>query len=152
MINCPYQGGIKQLYLEGKSLELIARYLQLLLECDRPYFSQSSSFKKSDVEAIYQAKEILEKNFDNPPSLSELATQVRLTNRKLEEGFRKTFNHSVFGYLRQHRLEIARQLLEDKEISISTISSLVGYASHSAFTHAFQKQFGVTPKAYQKAI
>jgi AraC family transcriptional regulator, transcriptional activator of the genes for pyochelin and ferripyochelin receptors len=150
IINCPYHGLIKNIYLEGKSLELIALYFDLLTKFDQPYFSQTSSFKKSDIEGIYQAKEILEKNFDNPPTLSELAKKVRLSNRKLEEGFRQIFNHSVFGYLRQHRLEKARQLLETKEINISTVSSLVGYASHSAFTHAFQKQFGVTPKIYQK--
>jgi len=53
-------------------------------KCDRPYFSQTSSFNSSDVEAIYQAKEIIEKNFDNPPTLSDLAQQVRLSNRKME--------------------------------------------------------------------
>lgn len=61
IINCPYQGLIKNIYLEGKSLELIALYFDLLTKCDRPYFSQTSSFNSSDVEAIYQAKEIIEK-------------------------------------------------------------------------------------------
>ncbi|PHV62045.1 helix-turn-helix transcriptional regulator [Cyanobacterium aponinum] len=149
IINCPYQGLIKNIYLEGKSLELIALYFDLLTKCDRPYFSQTSSFNSSDVEAIYQAKEIIEKNFDNPPTLSDLAQQVRLSNRKLEQGFHQVFNTTVFGYLRQYRLKIAGELLREKKTNISLISSLVGYSSHSAFTKAFQKQFGVTPKIYQ---
>lgn len=149
IINCPYKGLIKNIYLDAKSLELIALYFELLTELDRPYFSQTSSFNSSDIEAIYQAKEIIEKNFDNPPTLSDLAQQVRLSNRKLEQGFYQVFNTTVFGYLRQHRLKIAGELLREKKTNISLISSLVGYSSHSAFTKAFQKQFGMTPKIYQ---
>ena len=149
IMNCPYEGLIKNIYLEAKSLELIALYFDLLIQFDRSYFSQTSSFNSSDLEAIYQAKEILEKNFDNPPTLSDLAQQVRLSNRKLEQGFYQVFNTTVFGYLRQHRLKIAGELLREKKSNISLISSLVGYSSHSAFTKAFQKQFGMTPKIYQ---
>lgn len=55
------------------------------------------------------------KNFDNPPTLSDLAQQVRLSNRKLEQGFHQVFNTTVFGYLRQYRLKIAGELLREKK-------------------------------------
>lgn len=60
-------------------------------------------------------KKSSKKNFDNPPTLSDLAQQVRLSNRKLEQGFHQVFNTTVFGYLRQYRLKIAGELLREKK-------------------------------------
>lgn len=50
--------------------------------------------------------------------------------------------------MREYSLETAKNLLAE-ERSIGVVASMVGYASPSAFTIAFQKQFGVNPKTYQ---
>ncbi len=146
IINCPYQGITKYLYLEAKSLELIALHLQMITEL--PSSGDVKSFKSRDKEAIYHAREILRKNYDNPPDLKTLARQVGLNTRKLKEGFRYLFHNTVFGDLREYRLEMAKKLLNE-ERAITLVASMVGYASPSAFTIAFQKQFGVNPKTYQ---
>lgn len=144
IINCPYYGMTKQLYLEGKSLELIALHLETLTQKS----SSNLSLKKQDKEAIYYAKEILVSSYNDPPNLTTLARKVGLNTRKLKEGFRYIFNNTVFGYLREYRLQMAKNLLAEEK-SITVVASMVGYASPSAFTIAFQKQFGVNPKTYQ---
>lgn len=144
IINCPYHGITKQLYLESKSLELIALQLDALTQKS----SSNLSLKKQDKEAIYYAKEILINSYNDPPNLTTLARKVGLNTRKLKEGFRYVFNNTVFGYLREYRLEMAKNLLAE-ERAIALVASMVGYGSPSAFTIAFQKQFGVNPKTYQ---
>lgn len=88
ILHCPYQGITRQMYLEGKVLELLALQLeQAIANHQAP--SQLQSLRPDDIDRIYQAKEILIQNLDNPPSLMTLARQVGLNDFKLKLGFRQ---------------------------------------------------------------
>ncbi|WP_343692749.1 hypothetical protein [Chitinophaga sp.] len=52
-------------------------------------------------------------NMKMPPSLSELSRIVGINEFKLKKKFKEVFNMTVFGYLADYRLGIARSLLED---------------------------------------
>ena len=69
----------------------------------------------------------------------------------LKQGFHHCFGTSVFRVLRSHRLEMARQLLAEQDITVTEVAKLVGYASMRSFARAFRQQFGISPKQYQKA-
>jgi AraC family transcriptional regulator, transcriptional activator of the genes for pyochelin and ferripyochelin receptors len=148
IINCPFQGISKYIYLEGKCLELIALKLEQLAQNEKP-IAKSVVLKKDDIERIHAAKVILIKNINNPPSLIELAHQVGLNDYKLKIGFHQVFGTTVFGYLHQHRMEFSRQLLLERQMSIKEIARAVGYANHGCFSAAFRKRFGVNPKDYR---
>lgn len=147
IFHCPFQGRTKQMYLEGKCLELIALKLEQLKDIDKRT-GTSCSLKPDDIDRIHHARAILTANLDNPPSLMELARQVSLNDYKLKVGFRQVFGTTVFGYLHQHRMETARQLLGTQRMNIKEVARTVGYANQSRFAAAFRKQFGVNPKAY----
>lgn len=148
ILNCPYQGLTKQLYLESKGLEILAYYNDLLLQ--NPTSSgQLISLKPDDISRIYYAKEILFKNFQNPPSLIELSKLVGLNDYKLKAGFREYFGNTVFGCLHDYRMEEAKKLLETKKLNIKHIARSVGYASETSFSSAFRKKFGVSPSVYR---
>lgn len=147
ILNCPYQGIMKRMYLESKVLELMV----LLVEQDlAAHQAKHNSFalKPEDVERIHSAKEIVLQNLDNPPSLIELSRQVGLNDCTLKRGFRLVFGTTVFGYLHHHRLEQARKLLVAGETSISQAARSVGFASRSYFATAFRKKFGINPKEF----
>ncbi|NCJ05931.1 helix-turn-helix domain-containing protein [Synechococcales cyanobacterium C] len=148
IFQCPYQGTFKRLYLEGKVLELIALQLNQIVDQDSP-LRAVSSLSNCDLDCIHQARDILLNHAEAPPSLLDLARQVGINDRKLKQGFRDVFHTSPFAYLRQHRLEQARQLLSDPDLPIGVVAKRVGYGDRSAFATAFRKQFGLNPKAYQ---
>ncbi|TVP56992.1 MAG: AraC family transcriptional regulator, partial [Nodularia sp. (in: Bacteria)] len=150
IINCPFQGMTKRIYLEGKCLELIALKLEQLTDPENS-IAKSVVLKKDDIERIHAAKVILTKNIHHPPSLIELARQVGLNDYKLKIGFHQVFGTTAFGYLHQHRMELSRQLLLEGQMSIKEIARAIGYANHSYFAAAFRKRFGVNPKYYQLA-
>jgi AraC family transcriptional regulator, transcriptional activator of the genes for pyochelin and ferripyochelin receptors len=85
---------------------------------------------------------------DEPPSLLTLARQVGLNDFKLKRGFRQVFGTTVFGYLHEHRMERARQLLEERRLNVTAVACTVGYANPSHFAGAFKRKFGVNPSAY----
>ncbi|MGG6269515.1 helix-turn-helix transcriptional regulator [Leptolyngbya sp. AN03gr2] len=148
ILNCSFQGKTRQLYLEGQCLELIALKLEQLKDPDQYRQKSFYSMNLDDIDRIHLAKKIMTENADNPPSLLELARQVGLNDFKLKGGFRQVFGTTVFGYLHQHRMETARQLLAERRMNVKEVAQAVGYASQSRFAEAFRKQFGMNPKSY----
>jgi AraC family transcriptional regulator, transcriptional activator of the genes for pyochelin and ferripyochelin receptors len=148
ILQCPYNGLVKRMYLESKVWELLSLLLEPIQEeSQKPtHYSQLNS---KDIDRIHHAREILLRNLDNPPSLLELARQVGLNDCTLKRGFRQVFGTTAFGYLHDYRLEQARQLLKTGEMNIAEVSRAVGFTSRSYFAAAFRKQFGLNPKDYQ---
>jgi AraC family transcriptional regulator, transcriptional activator of the genes for pyochelin and ferripyochelin receptors len=138
---------MKQMYLESKAVELIMLHFQQFQEQEVHDCSLTAK-SLSDIEKIYQAKEILLSNLENPPSLMELARQVGLNDFKLKRGFRQVFGTSAFKYLHDYRLEKARQLLVSGEMNVEEVAFKVGFDSRSYFALAFRKKFGLNPKQY----
>jgi AraC family transcriptional regulator, transcriptional activator of the genes for pyochelin and ferripyochelin receptors len=147
IFHCPYSGVVKQVYLESKALEIFA--IQLSHYQNARQSEQSSVLRATDIQRLHQARELLQRQFDTPPSIAALAQQVGLNRRKLTEGFRQLFGTTPFGCLRDYRLEQARSLLIDSEESVEFVMRQVGYCDRSHFATAFRKKFGVNPKTYQ---
>lgn len=150
ILNCPYQGATRKIYLEAKALELIAMRLQEVLSEDNSQYCLSQVIRENDIERIHHAKEILRTHYENPPSLAELARQVGLNQRKLKQGFRACFGTTAFGYLHDYRMEQARLLLIDTQMNVTQVAHSVGYASLPSFSTAFRKKFGICPRTYGK--
>ena len=149
ILHCPYEGSIAQLYTESKALELVA--LKLAQISERLQLPQKNiPLQPQDIDCIHNAKDILIDNIESPPSLLELAKKAGTNDYKLKIGFRQVFGTTVFGYLRNQRMERARQLLLERRMNVSEVAQTVGYNSLSRFSTAFKHYFGITPKAYQK--
>ncbi|WP_416669909.1 helix-turn-helix transcriptional regulator [Egbenema bharatensis] len=145
ILNCPYHGVVKQLYLESKSLEVLALWLEQAL-CTPAPKPTCARLQSDEIDRIHHARDILIQQMDHPPSLTDLAHQVGLNDCTLKRGFRQVFGYTVFGYLQQHRLEQARSLLLDHQLTITAIAHRVGYTNLCAFSTAFRKKFGVSPR------
>ena len=149
IFQCPYKGSMKKLFLQSKALELISHFM--ISEFDENP-EKNDSLPKKDKINIENARDILINNIENPLSLPELARQAGISETKLTRGFRKLYGTSVFEYLRNHRMEKAKLLLESGELNITEISYIIGYSSPSHFTRVFTKYFGTSPKNYQLGL
>lgn len=145
LLHCPYEGLTRWLYWESRIIELIALGLE---QVGQPRSCSMSGLLVEDLDSIYYASDIMRQRYIDPPSLFELARLVGLNDRKLKEGFRQVFGTTVFGYLSQHRMEKACQLLQQQQ-SVAAVAAAVGYASPTAFSGSFRRQLGVSPKRYQ---
>ncbi|WP_317106716.1 AraC family transcriptional regulator [Chroococcidiopsis sp. SAG 2025] len=143
--DAPYAGAIKRIYLESKVLELLALQFNQLAENERA-IHPLSSLKPIEVDRVYQARDILIGQLDNPPSLLDLARMVGLSDRKLRRGFREIFGTTVFGYLHDYRMEQARLLLCVNKMRVADVAQTVGYSHLGHFIASFKRKFGITPK------
>lgn len=148
ILHCPYEGVTRWLYLESKVLEIIALRLEQVKQHQPP--AASRGLKSDDIERIYYARDILHRQLVTPPTLQELSRLAGLNDFKLKKGFRQIFGTTVFGYITQQRMERACLLLAQQQ-AVTAVAGAVGYASPTAFSGAFQRRFGMSPKGYQVA-
>jgi AraC-like DNA-binding protein len=151
VFNGRYHGRPQYLYLEAKALELISLQIGRLM-------SQEASRKKrallssNEKKRIHAARAFLVRDLATPPTLTTLANVFCLSRNKLQIGFRELHGSSVFGYLREYKMQKARQLFDQTEMNVSQVAWEVGYTNVSQFTKAYKKRFGVLPKHYRKSV
>ena len=111
ILNCPDQGLNRRIYLEAKALGLMTlrsrQMVEQLVVVDSQLIVQNSP-QLDELHRIYQAKELLLRNLQHPPSTADLAQQVNLNRRKLNESFQQVFHMTLFEYLQDYRLQQAR--------------------------------------------
>ncbi|HEY7443796.1 MAG TPA: AraC family transcriptional regulator [Vicinamibacterales bacterium] len=139
---CPFAGRARALFLESKVLELLAH--DLARSSPR---SSTRRLSADDEGRIRAAAQLLVDRCDAPPSIRELARAVGVNDLKLKRSFPQLFGTTVFGYLRQHRMNQAYELLERGEATVGEAASRVGYTCPSRFTVAFRRHFGVIPSS-----
>lgn len=144
IVNCPYSGPLGLLFQESKVIELIAHKVAQIESLTKPT-PVSSKIRRENLERVYHAKEILQKNLESPPKLFDLAHSVGTSHTLLNKGFRELYGTSVFGHLRNMRLEKARYLLENGSMNVTEAALAVGYNSISSFSRAFSDHFGLNP-------
>ena len=141
----PYQGAIARMYLEGKVLELVAMQLaQLTTNCHRQ--TTLTKLNAREIDRIHDARNILLKDLDNPPSIKTLAYTVGIGDRKLQQGFKQLYGTTVFKYLHSYRLEQAQLMLREGNFSVAAVANNIGYTHLGHFAAAFKRKFGITPR------
>ena len=141
---------MKALYLKGKVYELLSLYFNKNEDTDIeqcPFLIDEDNVRK-----IRLAKEIILKNMSEPPSLQELSEEIGLSLNKLKEGFKQLYGDTVFGYLLDHKMEEARQMLASTNYNVNEVGLRVGYSTSSHFIAAFKKKYGTTPKKYLMSL
>lgn len=98
---------------------------------------------------IFLAREIIDANIQKPLSLRKLALEVGTNENYLKTGFRHEFGLTVFGYLFERRMLVARQLLLDTTMSIEQIARIIGYSDPIGFYQPFRRRFGLTPTQFR---
>ncbi len=150
ILDCPYQGGLKRIYLEGKALELIAGSMAQVMSPEKEP-KKRFTLRPADIERIHHAQTMITKDFIEPPRLQEIAHAVGLSHPKLNYGFREIYGSTIFGYLRELRLNKAKALLDDGTMNVTEVAYEVGYSSLSYFAKAFKTHFGTAPGNYLRS-
>jgi AraC-like DNA-binding protein len=131
------------LYLQ----ELVYRILQ------RDRFSKLLLIagQQDDGNSVAAALNYINAHLSEPLTVEILAGQVNLSSSAFSRRFRELTRRSPYQFVKETRLERARELLLERRLRVSDVSVAVGYASMSHFTKEFRARFGTTPREYADA-
>lgn len=85
------------------------------------------------------------------PALGELATLCNVSVRQLTRGFRTSRGCTIGAYVAEKRAEHAKRLLATDK-SLKAVAHAMGFTSQSAFTYAFRRSTGTTPRQYRRKV
>jgi transcriptional regulator GlxA family with amidase domain len=94
---------------------------------------------------LSQVIQMMEGNIEDPMSPSDLAEEVGMSTRQLERLFRRYLNRSPKRYYMELRLQKARNLLMQTDMSVINVALACGFASPSHFSKCYRSHYNTTP-------
>ncbi|MBL8026260.1 MAG: helix-turn-helix transcriptional regulator [Fibrobacteres bacterium] len=119
----------------------------LLVEVDREI---SVSNKLQHIPSnILELKSYLEANFNKPITLDDLSKKANLSKNHFCAIYKKYLKISPIEYLIDLRIEYAKELLKNIDLTMAQISQTVGYEDEFYFSRIFKKRQGISPAKYR---
>jgi len=89
---------------------------------------------------------------EEPWTVGSISKKIGMSRSSFAERFKKFVGTTPMDYLTKWRMQRARDLLANSELSLGAISKRVGYTSEPAFNRAFKKQFKETPGYMRRSM
>ena len=99
---------------------------------------------------IFMIKNYIDRNYHKEITLDTLAEKTHMNKFYLAHEFKNDVGVSPISYLLQRRIYESKYLLRDTDLSISQISTILGFSSLSYFAQAFKKSTNFSPLQYRK--
>lgn len=144
--NCHMSGGSAQLYYESKVNEAITLVIDHAEKQHKGIFCS-----ECDKQHLTQIENYIMLHYAETISLDILAKMSCMSISKLKYVFKAMYGCNISEYLNEYRLVQAKKLLQNNQISITSIAISVGYKTTSAFTKMFKEKTGISPSEYRKS-
>lgn len=96
---------------------------------------------------VNKALALMQENLETPLPIPEIARRVGRSQKALESRMRADLGAGPAKVYRRMRLNLARKLAAETDLSIAEIALRAGYEDPSALTRAFRAEFGLSPRA-----
>ena len=107
---------------------------------------------ESNSELVSNIKNIINNYYYTNIKLNDIAYRLSQSKSTICHEFKKETGTSIIQYKINKQLEEACNLLQITDMSISTISSMVGFNSTAYFSKYFKQKYNKTPKKYKKEM
>lgn len=103
----------------------------------------------SDRRIVDRAMEYMRNHYSEQITVEEIADKMFMSRPHFSVVFKRLCGYSPHEYLTILRIEEAKRLLTEADMSVSEIAERTGFLSSSAFAHVFLKKVGVSPMKYR---
>lgn len=110
------------------------------------------SLSPENIKKIQLLSTYIVDNISEPLSVDVLSKLSGMGPKKLQTGFKLLYSKSVNEYIRDLKLEIARDALTNSHITISEIVYNIGFKSRSYFSKIFAERYGILPNKYRSSL
>ncbi|KGY10074.1 AraC family transcriptional regulator [Vibrio sinaloensis] len=114
-----------------------------------------SSFETLRKESRFDLDAIdryIEQHLSQKISVAQLAGSVFLGESQFHNLFKEQMGITPHQYVLSKRIDMAKQLIAQGNLSLGQVAELTGFSGQSTFTHTFSRLQGISPSAYKKRI
>lgn len=138
----------KNSYYTEYSNSLLNMLLIEILRLNNKEIVIENDFKKN--KQLEYIKNYIDSHFAMDLKLDVLSEVGYINKYYLIHQFKKLYDITPMDYVNHVRLNAAKDLLKNSDLSMQEISSTVGFNSQSYFNQLFKKKEGLTPSKYRK--
>lgn len=110
----------------------------------------SSNFGSMEQEFVSELNKIIKNNMDNSKfSVESLASDLNISRIQLYRKMKAIIGVNVSDYIQNIRLEKAKVLLQETQLTISEIAYATGFSSPNYFSTSFKAKFKKSPKDFR---
>ncbi len=115
------------------------------------YISENAQFGEADKEFMDKVRSLVEAHMEDENfSVDTLCEELNMSRSALLRKIKALFGLSPIEVIRTIKLKKAAELIQDGRYRIADVCYMVGIATPSYFSKLFFKQYGVTPKDFEK--
>ena len=100
--------------------------------------------------ALRRARDLIDRDYSEPLNIERIAREAGYTRFHFSRSFTAAYGESPSAYLTRRRLERAKTLLRDANLTVTEVCFLVGFESAGSFSSLFRRVVGCTPSAYRE--
>jgi len=143
---------VEQLFGESIASEISRHFTHEIKRSYESLLLNQDQKKSHHDEEIIKVQEWLDENFQKPTTVSSLAHQFQMSVRSLNRRFKLATNTTPLAYLQETRIEHAKELLKQSNLTISEVADMVGYQDTSYFASLFKRLNAITPNEYRNLV
>lgn len=113
------------------------------------YFGTFHPIKDHGDELVIKTQQCIEKAYKESVTIEDILQQIPSSRRNIVRRFKQATGDTLIAYLQKTRIEAAKRLLEQTNLSILEIMLDSGYNDLKTFRQLFKKSSGMTPKDYR---
>jgi len=135
----------------GELKDTLAKLENRILAAGNIFESDVMNLQKKPEEIVSLTKEYIHNNYGEKIDLGEIADSFGFSLSWLTKIFVRYADIAPSRYIREYRLNIARQLLCNSDLTIAAISQQTGFLDQFHFSKTFKQSMGISPTEYRKA-
>lgn len=105
-----------------------------------------------DDEVVVEAQSWINAHLASRLTVTALARQLGVSSRTLDRRFRAALGTSPRMYWQRQRMQLAKELLEQSNLTIGEVAERVGYVDAGFFARLFQREMSVAPFDYRQTV
>lgn len=130
-----------------RTIQEISNILDNIIDRMDKQFTKESFNNRHEIELV---KSYIYNHYGDDLSLEILAEYVYMTPSYLSSIFKKETGMGINSFIKNYRMEKAKDMIENTNIKIKKIGNLVGYSNTSYFCQSFKEFYGLTPEKYRQ--
>ncbi len=137
---------------ELEKADTVEKVFLWLLSTGNSYIDLLADQKKDEGEAVIKkAMSYIQNNYVSPDlSLEEISKACYISPTYLSRLFKKKKGYTLMEHIRNVRIEQAKLLLQERDMTTSEVAQSVGYSDRTYFCKVFKQVVGLSPNEYRK--
>lgn len=112
--------------------------------------THENTYKPEEIVSL--VKEYIQKHYANDITLNTISQNLGFSSSYLTKVFNKVMGITPSKFIRDYRMNIAKQLLNEPGSSINAVSAAIGYSDPFHFSKSFKQTFGISPSEYKNTV